>query len=129
MNKTLNIIPDYDVLNSIPEDIEYYLDCKINQSIAMADEYLKKNRPVELVNNVIKINNQNIDLYDYLIINDNFINGEYALVAYSDDNNMWFVRKTYDGLIQYYNFTYDDSFQTNDLFDYFIRGYKEKIVF
>jgi hypothetical protein len=66
-------------------------------------------------------------MYDYLIVNDNIRNGEFGLVALSGDDNMWFARKTYSGLIQYYNYTTEDTITTNDLFGNFIRGYNQRL--
>jgi hypothetical protein len=109
----------------IPDNTQYQLDCIINQSIEMA-KYTLINRPVGLLNNIIKIDGRDIDMYEHLIVNDNFKNGEFSLVALAGNENMWFARKTHEGLIQYYNFTSDDSFSSDDLFSIFIRGYKQR---
>jgi hypothetical protein len=113
--------------DDIPKDILYQLHCKINQSIFLAEEYLVKNRPDGLLNNIMKINGQNIDMYDYLIIKDNLKNGEFAIVALSGENDLWVARKTHNNLIQYYNFTSEDKFATNDLFGLFTRNYKQYV--
>jgi hypothetical protein len=123
MNNIFKVDPDDD----IPTDIRYQLACRINQSIVLAEEFLKKNRPDDLLNNIIKINGQDIDMYDYLIVKNNIRNGDFAIVALSSDDNMWFVRKTYDGLIQYYNYTTDDKYNINDLFGLFIKSYKQRL--
>ena len=116
--------PEY----NIPKNIRYELDCKINQSIVMADNYLKKNRSFGIFNNVINIDGQNIDMYYHLIVKDNLKEGEFSLVALSGDHNLWFARKTYNNLIQYFYFTVDNSYYQEELFDRFIQDYKQRLT-
>jgi hypothetical protein len=115
-------------LNKYIYDMNYNLYCKINQSIVMAENYLKNNRPFGIFNNVVKINGQNIDMYYHLIVKNNLKEGEFSLVALSGDHNMWFARKTHDNLIQYFYFTVDNSYYQEELFDRFIQDYKQRIT-
>lgn len=129
MNQPNNNMNNYDIIDplaDIPEDIRYQLDCRINQSIVLAEEYLIKNRPIELLNNIINIDGQNIDMFDYLIVNDNLKEYEFALVALSGDHEWWIARKTPSQLVQYYNFTIEDKFATNDFFGLFTKNYKQR---
>jgi len=115
--------------NEIPLYIQEELYARINQSIIMADNYLKNNRPIGLLNNMIRINSYKIDMYEELIIKDNFEPNEFAIVAMYSDRDMWFVRKTCDNLVQYYHFTNEDSFSEASLFSLFIKGYTQNTIF
>lgn len=110
-----------------PDDM-YRLHVQINQSINLAVTYLEQNRPVGLVNNTITVgNNQTVDLFDYYVINNNLNEGNYALIAYSGNNDLWYVRKTYDGILQYFNWMpYDDD---GYIFSLFIKGYEYAEVY
>lgn len=102
----------------------YRLHVQINQSINLATTYLEQehNRPVGLVNNTIEVsNNQTVDLFDYFVINNNLIEGNYALIAYSGYNDLWYVRKTSDGIVQYFNLMTDND--DGYIFSLFIKGY------
>ena len=65
-------------------------------------------------------------MYDYLIVENNLNNGEFALVALSGDNDFWVARKTYNDLIQYYNLTNEDKTTSIDFFGLFTRDYKQR---
>ena len=118
-----------DPLENISPEILSELHTNINQSIIMADEILIKKRPFELLNRKILFNNHEIDMYDYLITNDNLLPGEYSLIAYANDYDMWFSRKTNDNILQYYHATFDDSYDIppNFIYSLFIKGYKERL--
>jgi hypothetical protein len=117
--------------NEIPLFIQEELCIRINQSTLVADDYLKNNRPRSLINNIIKINGYNIDMYEELINKDNFNPNEFAIIAKSKYNNsdMWFARKTDNNLVQYYHFTDEDSFSIASLFSLFIEGYTQTTLF
>jgi hypothetical protein len=93
----------------------------------MANEVLQNNRYKELKNNILNINGQNIDMYDHVVINDNLKPGEFSLVASSNQTDTWYVRKTYNNLLQFYHFDEEDNFTQQGLFHYFIVGYKQKL--
>jgi hypothetical protein len=114
--------------NEIPLYIQEELDGKINQSTIMAEEYLKKNRPIGLLNNMVRINGYKIDMYEELIIKDNFKPNEFSIVAIYSDRDMWFARKTNDNIVQYYHFTDEDSFSQASLFSLFIEGYTQNTI-
>ena len=76
----------------------------------------------------IPVNSQNIDMYDYLVINDNLKPGEFSVVASAGLYDTWYVRKTYNGLLQFYHFDNEDQFTQNGLFNYFIAGYKQRLT-
>ena len=58
------------------------------------------------------------DTYIY----DNLNTGEYAFIAYDNYNNSWFIRKTYNDIIQYYYLINEND----HLFNLFIKGYNRK---
>jgi hypothetical protein len=123
-----NII--YDIVD-IPEYLgylEYDLHAKINQSIDLAEVLLKESRHPDLKNNILNINGQNIDMYNYLVINDNLKPGEFSLVASAGQYNTWYVRKTNNNLLQFYHFDNEDNFTQDGLFHYFIAGYKQRLT-
>lgn len=124
MNQTNNKQNITNSEDNLPPETLYQLACRINQSIVMAEDYLINSRPPNILNNVIKINNQDIDMYDYLI-NKNHLNvGEYAFIAYDiNNNNSWYVRKTHDHLLQYYYLTEEDDYY---YFRLFINGCYER---
>ena len=115
--------------NEIPLFIQEELCVRINQSTVMADDYLKNNRRVGLINNIVRINGHNVDMYEELIIKDNFKPNEFAIVAKYSNSDMWFARKTYNNLVQYYHFTNEDSFSVASLFSLFIEGYTQNTIF
>jgi hypothetical protein len=127
---------NYPIINNKATNLEYEvplfiqeeLYVRINQSTIMAEEYLKKNRPIGILNNVIKINGCKIDMYEELIIKDNFKPNEFAIVAIYSDRDMWFARKTCNDIVQYYHFTVEDSFSVASLFSLFIEGYTQKTL-
>jgi len=123
-------INHYNIIDIESDDddiMNYGLDCRINQSIDIAATVLPEEyRPADLRNNVVQINGQNLDLYDYLIVENNLNPGEFALVALSSNKDMWYARKTRDNLVQYYHFTSEDSFSYNDYFSLFIQNYKQR---
>lgn len=105
----------------------YQLQIHINESEKFADEYLINNRLPGLVNNIITINNDennedDVDLYKYCVENDYLNNGEYALIAYYGYNESWYVRKTFDGFLQFLNVM--ENFDDKDFFQLFIENYK-----
>ena len=130
MNESI-IINDNEtnIENEIPLFIQEELCVRINQSTAMADDCLKNNRRIGLINNVIRINGHNVDMYEELITKDNFKPNEFAIIAKYSNTDMWFARKTYNNLIQYYHFTHEDSFSVASLFSLFIEGYTQNTIF
>jgi len=131
MNKPYYIIDNRknNIENYIPLYILEELHIRINQSIMMADDYLKYNRPVGLLNNIVRINGHNIDIYNELIIKNNFEPNEFAIVAKYSNSDLWFARKTYNNLVQYYHFTHEDSFSVASVFSLFIEGYTQNTIF
>jgi hypothetical protein len=113
---------------NISAEILNELNITINQSIVLAEDILVKNRPFRLLNKRILFNDHEIDMYDYLIRDDNLLPGEYSMVAHADNYDIWFARKTETNLLQYYHLTIDDSydFPPNFLFSLFIKNYKER---
>ena len=119
-----NII--YDIVD-IPEYLEYDLHAKINQSIDLAGVLLNESRHPDLKNYILNFNGQNIDMYDYLVINDNLNPGEFSLVASAGQYDTWYVRKTNNNLLQFYHFDNEDNFTHDGLFHYFIAGFKQRL--
>ena len=114
--------------DTIPKDSLYQLHILINQSIYFAEEYLIKNHSMGFVNNIIDIGDgKYIDMYDYCVVNNRLNNGEYALVAYYGYNDLWYVRKTFDGLFQFFNImiNLDDDYY----FQLFIKNYKKVTIY
>jgi non-ribosomal peptide synthetase component E (peptide arylation enzyme) len=120
-----NIIND---IIDIPEYLEYHLHAKINQSIDLAEVLLKESRHPDLKNNILNLNGQNIDMYDYLVINDNLKPGEFSMVASAGQYNTWYVRKTHNNLLQFYHFDNEDNFTQDGLFYNFKAGYKQRLT-
>jgi hypothetical protein len=131
INKNNNQINNYNnQINNHNEESEHHeLYININQSIVLAQEYLLTNRAIGLLNNVIKINGQNIDMFDHLIINDNFNTGEFALVASSGQDDLWFARKTHNNLVQYYHVVSAYDLSIDYIFNLFIKGYHQRLTF
>jgi len=130
MNESVIIIEKKNnIEDEIPLYIQEELNVRINQSIVMADRYLKNKRPVGLLNNIVRINGYNVDMYKELIVKNNFRVNEFAIVAKYSDHDMWFARKTYNDIIQYYHFTIEDSFSEAGLFSLFIKGYTQNTIF
>jgi hypothetical protein len=106
----------------IPDNVLYQLNIRINQSIVFAEEYLIKNRAVGLTNNVIYNDKKEmIDIYDYCLVNNRLDKGEYALIAYCGNYDLWYVRKTYDGDIQFFHVIKNS--EDEDYLELFIRDY------
>jgi len=108
-NNNINI----NMQDNISSEILYQLHSRINQSIVIANEGLMNNFYPYIINN--------INMYDYFINKNNLDVGEYAFIAY-DTYNKWYVRKTFDNIIQYYQLKINDYI----LFELFIDGYQER---
>ena len=127
-------VPDIIFEDELSDSTRELFYAKINYSFAVANLTLFASpRSHELVNNIIeiKINGNNImrlDMFEYLIIDDNLKNGEFAVIVTIDDNNFWIARKTYTDKIEYFNFTPEDRTSTVDLLAIFTRDYKQRIT-
>ena len=118
-------LPEMNTTNyddSIPDNILYQLNIRINQSIIFAEEYLIKNRAVGLTNNVIYNNKgEMIDIYVHCLVDNSLNKGEYALVAYCGNYDFWYVRKTFDSDIQFFHVVKNSD--DEDYLELFIRDY------
>jgi len=108
--------------------IEYELNKKVNYSNELANDVLIHNRNPKLKNNILNINGQFIDMYDYTVINNYLKPYEFSLIATSGQFDTWYVRKTSNHKLEFYHFDYEDNFTQHGLFHYFIAGYKQRLT-